>query len=77
MKIEVKISNSLRQIVEGLPGELIVEKSNPFTVGELAADLNIPPMLIVVAMVDGVKRPLDYTLTKNAEIDFIGPIAGG
>ena len=68
MKIEVKISNSLRQIVE---------ESKPFTVGELAADLKIPPMLIVVAIVDGKKCPLDYKLTKSAEIDLIGPIAGG
>ncbi len=77
MRIEVKISNSLCQIVEGLPGELIVEKSGPLTVGQLAADLNIPPVLIVLAFVDGKKCPLDFRLTKNAEINLIGPIAGG
>lgn len=77
MRIAVKISNSLCQIVEGLPGELIVEKSEPLTVGQLAVDLNIPPVLIVVALVDGIKCPLDFRLTTNAEIDLIGPIAGG
>ena len=77
MRIAVKISNSLRQIVDGLPGELVVDKSEPLTVGQLAADLNIPRVLIVFALVDGVKCPLDFELTKNAEIDLIGPIAGG
>ena len=77
MRIAVRISNSLRQIVEGLPGELVVEKSGPLTVGQLAAELKIPRVLIVLALVDGVKCPLDFELTQNAEIDLIGPIAGG
>jgi hypothetical protein len=77
MKIKVKVSNTLRHIVEGLPSELIVEKSEPLTIDQLAVDLKIPPVLIVNAFVDGVKCPLDFRLTKNAEVGLIGPISGG
>ena len=77
MRITVKISNTLRHIVDGLPSELIVEKSAPLTVGQLATHLKIPTVSVVIAFVDGIKCPLDYRLTEDAEIALIGPIAGG
>ena len=77
MRITVKISNTLRHIVDGLPREQVVEKSAPLTVAQLATYLNIPTLLIVIAFVDGVKCPLDFKITEDAEISLIGPIAGG
>ena len=77
MRITIKISNTLRHIVDGLPSELVVEKSAPLTVGQLATHLKIPTVLVVIAFVDGIKCPLDYRLTEDAEIALIGPVAGG
>ena len=77
MKLKVKISSTLRHHVEKLPGEVVVEKSVPITIAQLATELNIPTVLIAIAAVDGKKCPLDYRLIKNAAINLIGPIAGG
>jgi hypothetical protein len=77
MLLTVRISNTLLHVVEGLPSEVVVEKTVPLTISQLAIELKIPTILIAIAVVDGVKRPLDFRLTQNAEITFIGPIAGG
>jgi len=77
MKITVNISPTLQPFAEGLPSKLVVEKSAPLTIAELTAELKIPALLIAIAAVDGVKCSLDLLLEKNAEIDLIGPIAGG
>ena len=77
LRITVKISNTLRHIVDGLPSEIVVEKPAPLTVGQLATYLKIPTVLIVIAFVDGIKCPLNYRLTEDAEIALIGPVAGG
>ena len=77
MKITVKISGTLRGIIDGLPPEMAIEKTAPLTINQVAADLGIPPILIVMAFVDGVKRSLNHQLTHDAEIYLMGPVAGG
>ena len=77
MKINVQISGTLRGIIDGLPREVTIEKTAPLTIGQLAADLGIPPILIVIAFVGGVKRDLNHQLNDDAEIYLMGPVAGG
>ena len=77
MRFTVRISNTLRYINNGLPSKVSVEREEPLTVSQLAADLDIPPILIVNAFVNGIKCDLNHQLTDDAEISLMGPVAGG
>ena len=77
MRFTVRISNTLRCIIDGLPSKVSVERAEPLTVSQLAADLDIPPILVVNAIVNGTKRDLNHQLTDDAEIALMGPVAGG
>jgi hypothetical protein len=77
MVLTVHISESIRSVVKDLPKTLVVEKSAPATIKQLAMDIGIPSILIVFAMVDGVRKSLDEAIAGDAEIHFFGTIAGG
>ena len=49
----------------------------PPTIRQLAAEIGVPPILVVLAFVNGRKRGLDEPLTEDAEIYLMGPVAGG
>ena len=77
MTFTVRIASTIRSVVNDLPKMVEVEKGAPLTVRQLAADIGIPHVLIVATWVDGVKTDLNKMLTRSAEIQFIGTIAGG
>jgi hypothetical protein len=77
MVLTVHISESIRSVVKDLPKTVVVEKPASSTIRQLAIDIGIPPILIVFAMVDDVKKSLDEVIAGDAKIHFFGTIAGG
>ncbi len=77
MTLTVHISESIRSIANDLPKTVIVEKASSTTIRQLALDIGIPPILIVFATADGVKKGLDEVIAGETEIHFFGTIAGG
>jgi hypothetical protein len=77
MTFTIHIPNTIRSVVNNVPKTVVVAKDTPLTIKQLASSIGIPHILIVAAIVDGVKTDLNKTLTQTAEIHFIGTIAGG
>ncbi len=77
MTFTIHIPNTIRSVVNNVPKTVVVAKDTPLTIKQLASNIGIPHILIVAAIVDGVKTDLNKTLTQTAEIHFIGTIAGG
>jgi hypothetical protein len=77
MTFTVHIPSTIRSVVNGLPQTVRVEKDTPLTIKGLASEIGIPHVLIVAAVVDGVKTDLNAMLSHTAEIHFIGTLAGG
>ncbi|AOY56937.1 uncharacterized protein Dmul_01610 [Desulfococcus multivorans] len=77
VKFATHIAETIRGIVDGLPRRMSVEIVSPETIRQLAADIGVPPILVVLAFVNGRKRRLDEPLTEDADIYLMGPIAGG
>ena len=77
MLFTIHIAGTIRGIVDNLPRQTVVETTSPSTVGQLAAEIGIPSILIVLAFVNGRKKGLDEPLTEDAEIYLMGPVAGG
>ena len=77
MALTVYISESIRSIANDLPKTVIVENAASKTIRQLALDIGLPPILIVFATADGVKKDLDEVIAGVAEIHLFGPIAGG
>lgn len=77
MTFTIHIAGTLRGIVDTLPSRTVVERAGAPTVRQLSADIGIPPILVVLAFVNGRKRGLDEPLTEDAEIYLMGPTAGG
>ena len=77
MTFTVHIASTIRSVVNDLPKTVVVVKDEPLTVKQLSADIGIPHILIVAAVVNCVKTALNETLTHTAEIHFIGTLAGG
>lgn len=77
MTFTVHIASTIRSIVNDLPKTVVVQKGAPLTVRQLAADVGVPHVLIVAALVNDVKTNLNETLAHSAEIHFIGTAAGG
>ncbi len=77
MTLTVHISESIRSIANDLPKTVVVEKAASTTIRQLALDIGIPPILIVFATADGVKKGLEEVIAGEAEIHFFGTIAGG
>ncbi len=77
MNFTIHIAGSIRGIVDNLPRRARVETAAPTTVRKLATGIGVPPILVVLAFVNGRKHGLDEPLTEEAEIYLIGPVAGG
>ena len=77
MTFTIQISGTLRGIIDHLPQRAVVETTSPMTLKRLATDIGIPPILVVIAFVNGRKINLDERLDEDAEIYFMGPVAGG
>lgn len=77
MTFTIHISGTIRGIVDNLPRQKVVETASPPTIRHLAADNGIPPILVVLAFVNGRKRGLDEPLIEDADIYLMGPVAGG
>ena len=77
MRFTIHIAGTIRGIVDNLPRQTAVETASPPTIRQLAADIGVPPILVVLAFVNGRKRGLDEPLTQDAEIYLMGPVAGG
>lgn len=77
MIFKIHIAGTIRGIVDHLPPETVVETASPATVRELAAGIGVPPILVVLAFVNGRKHGLDEPLTEDADVYLMGPVAGG
>lgn len=77
MKLSVHISETIRSVVKGLPETTTFENAEGVTLRHLAVQLGVPPILIVFAIVNGVKKNLDDTVSADAEVHFLGTMAGG
>jgi len=77
MILTIHIAGTIRSVAPGLPRTLVVEKPEAVTVRELALDVGIPPILIVFASVDGVRKSLNDVISGDATIQFFGTMAGG
>ena len=77
MIFTIHIAGTLRGIVGTLPRQAVVETAAAPTVRQLAAGIGVPPILVVLAFVNGRKQGLDEPLTEDAEIHLMGPTAGG
>jgi len=77
MTLTIHIADTIRSVAAGLPRTLVVEKPDAMTIRELAVDVGIPPVLIVYASVDGVRKSLNDVVAGDAKIQFFGTLAGG
>lgn len=77
MKFATHIAETIRGIVGGLPRRMSMEIASSGAIRELAADIGVPPILVVLAFVNDRRRRLDEPLTEDADIYLMGPIAGG
>jgi hypothetical protein len=77
MKFTIHIAGTIRGIVDHLPRKAVVEAASPPTIRQLAADIGVPPILVVLAFANGRKRALDDPLVEDADVYLMGPVAGG
>jgi hypothetical protein len=77
MTLTIHIADTIRSVAAGLPRTLVVQKPQAMTIRELAVDVGIPPILIVYASVDGVRKSLNDVVAGDANIQFFGTLAGG
>jgi hypothetical protein len=77
MTLTIHIADTIRSVAAGLPRTLVVEKPEAMTIRELALEVGIPPVLIVFASVDGVRKSLNDVVAGDANIQFFGTLAGG
>ena len=77
MTLTIHIADTIRSVAAGLPRTLVVQKPQAMTIRELAVDVGIPPILIVYASVDGVRKRLNDVVAGDANIQFFGTLAGG
>lgn len=77
MHYQVNITHNLRCLQTGLPETAEVTSDSPLSIAQITGQLGVNPLLIVVAVVEGKARSLDYIVEKDAAINLIGPVAGG
>lgn len=79
MKIKVKLFANLRQYLPGAPiGEAVeIDTPEQYTLGELAAQLNLPPDEVKICFVNGIICELDQKLNPGDEVGIFPPIGGG
>lgn len=79
VKIKLKLFANLRQYLpEASIGEAIeIEISDKSTLGELAADLKLPPDEVKICFVNGIICELEQQLNEGDEVGIFPPIGGG
>jgi hypothetical protein len=77
MQLTVQIAETIRCVVKDIPKTVVVEKQKPATIRQVATDIGIPPILVVFASVNGVKRGINDLVATNAKIHLFGTMAGG
>jgi len=77
IKAKVLLSANLRAILEGKPEVITVEIDQPMSIKELLVQIDINPLVVVMALVNGTKRSKDFRIEHDAEITLLGPVAGG
>jgi len=79
VKIKLKLFANLRQYLPGAPiGEAVeFDVPNQSTLGELAAQLKLPPDEVKICFVNGIICELDQILTEGDEVGIFPPVGGG
>ncbi|MDJ0784100.1 MAG: hypothetical protein QNJ22_19195 [Desulfosarcinaceae bacterium] len=77
MAVSIHIADTIRSVVPALPKQVTVEISKEKTLHEAALEVGVPPVLIVFAIVDGVRKALDEPVGESAQVHFYGTMAGG
>jgi hypothetical protein len=77
MKVEIRLSGSLRALMQDRPAEQIIELVEPVSVQALMGRLNISPLLVMMVLVNGERREKNFMITEDAHVALIGPVAGG
>jgi hypothetical protein len=77
MQLTVHIAETIRCVVKDIPKTVVVERHKPTTIRQIAMDIGIPPILVVFAGVDGVKKGVNDVVTKDSKIHLFGTMAGG
>ena len=79
MKIKLKLFANLRQYLPGAAiGEAVeVDIPEPFTLGELATMLKLPPDEVKICFVNGIICELDQKINAGDEVGIFPPIGGG
>jgi hypothetical protein len=77
MQLTVHIAETIRSVIKNIPKTVVTEKQRSITLRQLSVEIGIPPILIVFAVVNGVKKSLDEDITGDADIHFFGTMSGG
>lgn len=77
MRLNLRLSGGLRAILNHLPPEMTMEIEGPAVVRDVIIRAGINPLLIMMLTVDGSPGDKDLIIDRDAEIELIGPVAGG
>ena len=77
MKVRIHLSGSLRAILEDKSEEIVVEFDRSLSIKDLLLKIEIPPLMVVKAVMNGRPISKDFRIEDDAEIALIGPMAGG
>jgi len=77
MKLTVHIAETIRSVRKEIPKCVVIEKQKPATISQLAVEIGVPPILIVFASVNGMRKGVNDLVTGDAKIHLFGTMAGG
>lgn len=77
MRLTVHIAETIRCVLKDIPETVVVEEQDPVTIGQLAVEIGIPPILVVFASVDGIKKNVNAVVSGDSQIHLFGTMAGG
>ena len=77
MRLTIHIAETLRSVIKDIPKKVVVYKTEPTTIQQLAIDIGIPPILVVFASVNGIKKNLNDSVAEDAKIHLFSTMAGG
>lgn len=77
LKLKLHLSGGLRAILNHLPPEIKMEIEGPIPLRDVLVRAGINPLLIMMLTVDGSPGEKDRIIDRDAEIELIGPVAGG
>ncbi|MGW8187507.1 MAG: hypothetical protein ACWGNK_09570 [Desulfobacterales bacterium] len=77
IRITIHIAETICSVAQHYPPRLTLESRAPLTIRQIARNIGIPVVLIVFAIVDGVKMNLDDVIDWDAKIHLFGTMAGG